>query len=188
MKSPTSRHRCLILGGVKSGKSRHAEWLAEAYSQTHNASVTLIATATADDAEMRKRIARHKADRNPSWRVVEEPVSLGKALRKLDTDSAAAGGTACIVIDCLTLWLTNLLMISDEKMLRQEIADFHEATRQCQSALFVVSNETNLGITPIGELSRQFCDEAGLLHQELGQVFERVTLIVAGIPLSIKGQ
>ncbi|MFK7859527.1 MAG: bifunctional adenosylcobinamide kinase/adenosylcobinamide-phosphate guanylyltransferase [Granulosicoccus sp.] len=179
-------HRSLILGGVKSGKSRHAECLADACSRQDAAQVILIATATAKDAEMQQRIDRHKKERNKSWAVLEEPLALANALNQATGDNAGPAEQNCIVIDCLTLWVTNLLLQSDDELLRQEIDDFKQAVKSCRSRLIIVSNETNLGITPMGELSRRFCDETGLLHQALGQICEDVALMVAGIPMNIK--
>ncbi|MFK7995570.1 MAG: bifunctional adenosylcobinamide kinase/adenosylcobinamide-phosphate guanylyltransferase [Granulosicoccus sp.] len=180
-------HRSLILGGVKSGKSGYAERLADAYSKEHSHQVILIATATALDDEMRKRINRHKVDRNKQWLVVEEPLAVASAIAAADQTIANDESRPCIVIDCLTLWVTNLLMKSDETFLRQEIGAFQQSVKACQSRLIMVSNETNMGVTPMGELSRRFCDETGLLHQNLGQICEHIALVVAGNSLNIKG-
>lgn len=186
MTSPQSQRRSLILGGVKSGKSGHAERLADACSKVPGSNVVLIATATARDEEMRKRIERHRGSRNKNWLVIEEPLALSTALSKADQAASDAGVSACIVIDCLTLWVTNLLLNNDEGHFRQEIDSFQQSVSKCQSRLIIVSNETNMGVTPMGELSRRFCDEIGLLHQALGKICDNVTLMVAGIPLIVK--
>jgi len=183
----TNPYRSLVLGGVKSGKSRYAEQLATNYCADGAGGVTLIATAHAGDDEMRARIERHKAERDKDWLVIEEPNALGSALARADQSAAYSVGSSCIVIDCLTLWITNLLMKSDEKLLMREIDSFMKSVVCCQSRLIMVSNETNMGITPMGELSRQFCDETGLLHQALGRNCDHVCLMAAGIALDIKG-
>ncbi len=180
--------KSLILGGVKSGKSRYAENLAHEHERCADAKVTFIATATAHDQEMEHRIARHKAERYQHWLLREEPLELAEALSRSDEPCRHAGCGGCIVIDCLTLWVTNLLMQSDSGLLRQEITDFQSAVQRCASRLIIVSNETNMGVTPLGELSRQYCDEIGLLHQRLGKDVDDVTLMVAGIPLVVKGK
>jgi len=167
--------KSLILGGVKSGKSRYAENLATSISE----SVTVIATATVMDEEMAIRIARHQEDRPASWRTIEEPLHLGEALRSI-TDAEV------VVIDCLTLWLTNLLMHSDSNKLNEEIDDFEQAIRAFNLPLVLVSNETNMGIVPLGDLTRRYCDQVGLLHQRLAKMCDKVQLIVAGLPLTLK--
>lgn len=187
MTLPQSQRRSLILGGVKSGKSGHAEQLADTCSKVPGSNVVLIATAMArDDEEMRQRIERHKSARNKNWLVIEEPLALSTELSKVDQAATDKGDSVCIVIDCLTLWITNLLLSTDEGRFRQEIDYFQESVSKCQSRLIIVSNETNMGVTPMGELSRRFCDEVGLLHQALGQICDNVTLMVAGIPLIVK--
>jgi len=167
--------KTLILGGVKSGKSRYAEKLATSISE----SVTVVATATVLDEEMALRIARHQEDRPASWVTIEEPIQLGQALRSI-TDAEV------VVIDCLTLWLTNLLMDQDPDKLNVEIDDFEQAIKTFSSPLILVSNETNMGIVPLGDLTRQYCDQVGLLHQRLANVCDEVKLIVAGLPLMLK--
>lgn len=167
--------KALVLGGVKSGKSRHAESLAKRLSNQ----VTVIATAQALDDEMAARIKRHQADRSSAWQTIETPVKLAAALRSVHPNEV-------VIIDCLTLWLTNLLMLSDEKEAEQELADFELAVRNFKFPLILVSNETNMGLVPFSVLSRKFCDQAGMLHQRLAKVCDRVELIVAGLPLVLK--
>lgn len=162
--------KSLILGGVKSGKSRHAEQLAADSARP----VTVIATATADDVGMQKRIVRHRAERNPSWAVVEEPLLLGKAINETDDDH-------CILVDCLTLWLTNLLMLENETRLNTELQALQAAVETCANRLIMVSNETSMGVVPMGELSRRYCDEAGLLHQAMARECDEVVLMIAGL-------
>lgn len=167
--------KSLILGGVKSGKSRYAEELASSISS----SVTVIATATVMDEEMAIRIARHQEDRPSSWRTVEEPIFLGKALLSLESADV-------VVIDCLTLWLTNLLMHPETNKLDEEIDAFEQAIKTFNKPLILVSNETNMGIVPLGDLTRRYCDQVGLLHQRLAKLCHSVQLIVAGLPLTLK--
>ncbi|MFT5896984.1 MAG: adenosylcobinamide kinase/adenosylcobinamide-phosphate guanylyltransferase [bacterium] len=167
--------KTLILGGIKSGKSRYAENSASQW----NGPINLIATATADDEEMAVRIDRHKLERNPKFNVVEEPIYLGKAI-------ARHTSAECIVVDCLTLWITNLLMTTESKTsMEHERASFLDSVKASRSRIFFVSNESNMGIIPLGELSRRYCDEIGLIHQELATICDEVYLMVAGIPLQI---
>lgn len=172
-----SDNKTLILGGVRSGKSRLAERLA-AESQLP---IVYIATATGDDDEMRDRIALHRAHRPQHWKVIEEPLHLASALKPHANDSC------CILIDCLTLWLTNLLLHPDPMCFTAERTSFLEILPRISSKLILVSNETNMGITPLGELSRRYCDEAGRLHQEIAAQCDQVILTVAGLPLVLKG-
>lgn len=169
--------RELILGGVRSGKSR----LAEQHARDSGLSVVYIATAEARDEEMRQRIIHHQARRPESWRLVEAGGDLAAVLQR-----EAADGR-CVLVDCLTLWLAQLLCDTDETRMRQETADLLRVLPDLPGQIILVSNETNMGIVPLGELSRRYCDEAGRLHQQLGQICERVILTVAGLPLFVKG-
>ena len=169
--------KSLILGGVKSGKSRHAQLLAS----KNELPVTLIATALSNDAEMADRIERHKADRPDSWQVIEEPYALGSAVE------LACQSKCCVIVDCLTLWLTQLLVLDNETILDREKNTLLNAVEAAKGELIVVSNENNMGIVPLGELSRRYCDEAGLLHQQLAQRCDQVVLCIAGLPMLLKG-
>lgn len=169
--------RELILGGVKSGKSRYAEQQALA----SDLPVTLVATAQAGDAEMAARIAAHQAARPASWRTVESPLELAQCLLRLNDPKQ------CVLVDCLTLWLTNVLLKHADLAAQQAACDaLLDAVQGFNGRLLLVSNETNLGIIPVDALSRRFCDLAGRLHQDLGQICQRVVLVVAGIPLAVK--
>jgi adenosylcobinamide kinase/adenosylcobinamide-phosphate guanylyltransferase len=170
--------KTLILGGVRSGKSRLAERLATASGLP----VTYIATATAHDDEIRARIAAHRAHRPGHWQLVEEPLRLALVLQQ----HAAAG--QCVLIDCLTLWLTNLLTADDATVLERERTALLTALPTVPGRIILVGNETNMGVTPLGELARRYCDEAGLLHQALAQRCDRVILTVAGLPHVLKGE
>lgn len=169
--------KTLILGGVRSGKSRLAERLALASGQP----VTYIATATAGDAEMAERIAAHRVRRPVDWTVSETPLALAAALR---THARADG---CLIVDCLTLWLTNLLLANDAAALGREPRALLDALDDLPGDILLVSNETGMGIVPLGELTRRYCDAAGRLHQDIAARCDRVLLTVAGLPLALKG-
>ncbi len=165
----------LILGGARSGKSRHAQNLAEA----SGLDVTVIATGQARDAEMAARIARHQEERPAHWHTVEEPVRLAETLK------LAAGAGQCLLVDCLTLWLMNLLEAS-ETVFAQERAALLTALPTLSGDVLLVSNEIGLGVIPMGELSRRFVDEAGWLNQDIARLADAVTFIAAGLPLAMK--
>jgi adenosylcobinamide kinase/adenosylcobinamide-phosphate guanylyltransferase len=166
----------LILGGARSGKSRLAEQRADA----SGLDVIYIATAQAGDAEMEARIAHHRASRPAHWMLIEEPLHLSAVLQQ------HAAPDRCLLVDCLTLWLTNLLL-HEEAGLRAEVDAVCRCISDLPGELIMVSNEVGWGIVPMGELSRRFQDEAGRLHQQLAGRCNRVTLTVAGLPLEIKG-
>ncbi|MCB2264071.1 MAG: bifunctional adenosylcobinamide kinase/adenosylcobinamide-phosphate guanylyltransferase [Candidatus Thiosymbion ectosymbiont of Robbea hypermnestra] len=169
--------KTLILGGVRSGKSRLAERLAVASGRQ----VVYVATAVAGDGEMARRIAAHRRHRPEDWLVVEEPLALGRVL------ADAAAPDRCLIVDCLTLWLTNLLSHGDPSRLKTERTALLAALPSLAGDLVLVGNETNMGIIPLGEISRRYCDEAGLLHQALAARCDRVVFTVAGLPQVLKG-
>ena len=166
----------LILGGVRSGKSR----LAEQHAIATQLPVLYIATAQAQDAEMLERIQHHQSNRPQHWTLLEEPLALAQALQ-----SHAAEGQ-CVLVDCLTLWLTNLLCAQDETRLQLETAAFLAVLPMLPGEIILVSNETGMGIVPLGELTRRYCDEAGRLHQAVAARCDKVILTVAGLPLHLK--
>ncbi len=168
----------LVLGGARSGKSAYAQRGAEAWAAEAGGRLTFIATAEALDAEMQDRIARHRADRDGRWRNVEAPLDLAGALGRLGSAEGA-------VVDCLTLWLSNR-MLSDS--LQGARADLLAAVEGCAAPLWMVSNEVGLGVVPDNALARRFRDEAGRLNQELAVVADRAVLMVAGLPLALKGR
>ncbi len=168
----------LILGGARSGKSRLAEKLAV----ESGLAVTYVATSQALDGEMSARIAQHQVRRPAAWALVEEPVELARVLRE------QAGEGRCLLVDCLTLWLTNLLMLDDEARLQAERASLLECLAGLQGRIILVSNETGLGVVPLGELTRRYVDEAGWLHQALAERSQRVIFTVAGLPMILKGE
>ena len=167
----------LILGGVRSGKSR----LAEQRARDSGLQVVYIATAIAAlDTELDERIRRHRARRPATWTVVEEPLALGGALR------AHTSLQRCLVVECLTLWLTNLLCTEAERFEHERLS-LLEALPALAGHILLVSNETGLGVVPLGALSRRFVDTSGELHQSLAAICDRVTLAVAGLPFPLKG-
>jgi adenosylcobinamide kinase/adenosylcobinamide-phosphate guanylyltransferase len=188
----------LILGGQKSGKSRRAEllarhWLAE--SPAHDA--VLIATAQPWDEEMRQRIKRHqedRAERVPGLRTLEESLQLAQALTQ------ASQPQTLVVVDCLTLWLTNWLMPAPDSASGAASQDTPAQAAQAQTALLLqaieqapgpvifVGNEIGLGVIPLGRETRAFVDALGVLNQRVAQACQRVTLMAAGLPLTLKGQ
>lgn len=178
--SPSAENpmRDLILGGARSGKSRLAERLAA----ESGLAVSYIATAQAGDGEMGRRIAEHRARRPAHWRTLEEPLALAATLRS----EAEAG--RCLLVDCLTLWLTNLLLCDDPQRLDGEREALLECLGELPGRIILVSNETGLGVVPLGELSRRYVDEAGWLHQAIAERCERVTFTVAGLPMPLKGE
>ena len=197
----------LILGGQRSGKSRRAELLARdwlAQSPSHKA--VLIATATAWDIEMAERIARHQQDRAarvPSMQTVEEPIELALAIENHSTPQTL------VVVDCLTLWLTNLLMPHDtdnnnsktvkndpisesnkptDQLIRARAASLLIAIGHASGPVVLVGNEIGLGVIPMGRDTRAFVDTLGRLNQDVAAVCARVTFMAAGLPLALKGQ
>jgi adenosylcobinamide kinase/adenosylcobinamide-phosphate guanylyltransferase len=163
-----------VLGGARSGKSRYAQRLAE----TSGAWPVLIATARAHDAEMTARIARHAAERGPDWTLVEEPLALAAALER----EARQG--RIIVVDCATLWLSNLFL--QEADLDQATGELARSVERLAGPAIFVSNEVGLGIVPDNALARAFRDAQGRLNQALAQACDAAILMSAGIAIQIK--
>ena len=173
----------LILGGVKSGKSRYAERLVASWaSQSGNSNRAVIYLATAEqrdgDEELGKRIALHKAQRPPTWKTIEEPVKIA------DIIETVSGKSQCILVECLTLWVSNLLQ--DETHIAQGINHLCKVLETYEGEIILVSNETGLGIMPANELARRFGDEVGVLHQRLAAICDEVVLTIAGLPHHLK--
>lgn len=168
----------LILGGARSGKSR----LAENIAQQRGIPVIYVATAQALDDEMQQRIQHHQQQRPKQWQLCEEPFFLADQLLKLDQEHQI------ILVDCLTLWLTNLLLVEDQDLQQQQTDKLLEILPKLKSEIILVSNETGLGVVPMGEISRRFVDEAGRLHQALGQLAHKVMFCVAGFPMILKDE
>jgi adenosylcobinamide kinase/adenosylcobinamide-phosphate guanylyltransferase len=175
----------LVLGGARSGKSAYAQRRAAASGLP----VTVIVTGSAGDAEMAERIAHHQAARPDGWRVVEAPLALAATLR------AEAAPGRCIVVDCLTLWLTNFLAPVDAghdlsaappQAWRDARAVLLSTLPALPGEIILVANEVGLGIVPLGSLARLFRDEAGRLNQDVAAACERATFVAAGLPLALK--
>jgi adenosylcobinamide kinase / adenosylcobinamide-phosphate guanylyltransferase len=169
--------RTLILGGARSGKSALAERLADASGRD----VVYVATAQAGDEEMTARIAHHRARRSAQWLCVEEPLRLAHTLRE------QARADRCILVDCLTLWLSNLLGDGDAGCFERERDHLLDTLPDLPGDVLLVSNEVGLGIVPMGALTRRFVDEAGRLHQSIAARSERVLFVAAGLPWALKG-
>ncbi|MCU6502618.1 bifunctional adenosylcobinamide kinase/adenosylcobinamide-phosphate guanylyltransferase [Rugamonas sp. A1-17] len=180
--------RTLVLGGARSGKSGYADRLAIESGKE----VVYIATASAGDAEMATRIAHHRAGRPSEWTTVEEPLALGNQLLRWSSPDRL------ILVDCLTLWLSNLLFSSGEQY--PDVGEitlpalFHEqqdmlasALTKCASDVVLVSNEVGMGIMPFGAISRCFVDEQGRLNQAMAALCDRAVFVAAGLPLVLKG-
>lgn len=162
---------------MRSGKSRLAERLAH----ESGLKVLYLATATPGDEEMAERIVAHRERRPADWMLVEEPVALAGVLER----EAHAG--QIILVECLTLWLTNLLMLEDDARLAAERDALIALVPRLPGRLVLVGNETNSGVIPLSPLARRFCDEAGFLHQALAARCDCVALCVAGLPQLLKG-
>jgi len=166
-------HLTLVLGGARSGKSRHAEALVEAMP----APWTYIATAQAWDDEMVARIAEHRARRSADWITVDAPLELAEAIRRVPPGRP-------VLVDCLTLWLTSLMLA--ERDSHAACDDLIAACAAAMAPVVLVSNEVGLGIVPDNALARRFRDEAGRLHQRLAAHAARVVFMVAGLPMQVK--
>ena len=167
-----------IVGGCRSGKSRHALELAEKIQASKR---IFIATCMPLDDEMKERIDRHKKDRDKSWKTVEVPVQLHEAISEKNKKGDV------ILIDCLTLWINNLLIeIEDYGVIDQRIHKLVLALKDAKCPIILVSNEVGTGIVPENKLARQFRDLTGFTNQKIAECADRVIWMVAGIPVSIK--
>jgi len=166
---------CLITGGARSGKSSYALGLASDAARPH-----FIATAWADDAEMALRVKRHRAERGSQWTTIETRLDLGPAI-----SSACASGAGFIVVDCLTLWTSNIL-IEDASSLECRLSELLKALEQPLPPLAFVTNEVGCGIVPGDSLSREFRDAAGRVNRVVASAVDSVFLMVCGIPMKIK--
>jgi adenosylcobinamide kinase / adenosylcobinamide-phosphate guanylyltransferase len=171
--TPTHRSVTLVLGGARSGKSRFAEAMAERGSRP-----VYLATGRAWDGEMSARIDEHRARRGPHWTTVEEPLDLAGVLPTLASPSAV------VLVDCLTLWVTNLMMA--ERDIAEEQRRLAASLGGLQGPVVFVSNEVGLGIVPDNAMARAFRDHAGRLHQEVAALADAVYFMVAGIPMTVK--
>ncbi|OHC69609.1 MAG: bifunctional adenosylcobinamide kinase/adenosylcobinamide-phosphate guanylyltransferase [Rhodocyclales bacterium RIFCSPLOWO2_02_FULL_63_24] len=179
----------LILGGARSGKSA----LAERRAAESGLAVTYLATAQAGDEEMARRIAHHQSRRAPHWSLIEEPLHLAATLVE------QAAPDRCLLVDCLTLWLTNLLYTGSAAhqaeageevacpLLAFETSALLDCLPNLPGRVILVSNEVGLGIVPLGAATRLFVDDAGRLNQSIARIAQRVTFVAAGLPLELKG-
>ncbi len=165
----------LVLGGAASGKSKYAETLCLQCGLPR----TYIATSRVWDSETKAKVAQHRTQRGPDWTTIEEPIDLPTRLRDLTKNTV-------VLLDCATLWLTNILLA--ELDIEQHTADLRAALMQTQARVVVVSNEVGYGIVPENALSRRFRNAQGTLNQELAQDAASVVAVMAGLPLALKGQ
>lgn len=163
----------LVLGGARSGKSSYAEGMV----RKNNCNKIYLATSEMLDSEMAERIKTHKIRRGEDWQTLEEPVEIDKII-----ENTHAG---VILVDCLTLWMSNL--IHKEMAVMQQIDALVESLKTTQAEVILVSNEVGMGIVPENALARQFRDFVGILHQKVAAIADEVVLVVAGIPVKIKG-
>jgi adenosylcobinamide kinase/adenosylcobinamide-phosphate guanylyltransferase len=170
----TSYRRVLVLGGARSGKSRTAQEIAEAASATR----TYIATAQAFDDEMRWRISHHRAERDGSWRTQDVPLDLTEAVE------AQTGPGKVVLVDCLTLWLSNTILA--ERSSEHEVDRLAQAVRNARGPLILVSNEVGQGIVPATPLGRIFRDAQGRLNQRMAEACDAVIFVAAGCPILLK--
>jgi adenosylcobinamide kinase / adenosylcobinamide-phosphate guanylyltransferase len=181
----TSPDLTFILGGARSGKSAYAERLAA----DSGFPVTYVATARIGDAEFAARVEKHRERRPAHWALVEAPLDLSGVLRELDREGHV------VLIDCLTLWLANLLFSADgdasdvapDGPPRQTFSDFDAALSTVRGKVIIVSNEIGLGVVPMGSVTRLYVDELGRLNQRVAAASTHVTMMVAGLPLVLKG-
>ncbi|WP_374310399.1 bifunctional adenosylcobinamide kinase/adenosylcobinamide-phosphate guanylyltransferase [Dongia sp.] len=164
----------LVLGGARSGKSRYAEEVLD----RHTGARTYIATAEIRDDEMAARVKLHQSRRDPDWRLVEEPLELAQAI-VAETEKGAA-----VLVDCLTLWLTNVMLAERDVVAQCDALE--TALGQCGGPLIFVANEVGLGIVPDNKLARDFRDAAGRLNQRIAACADHVLFVAAGLPLILK--
>jgi len=167
--------KVLITGGIKSGKSRFALKLAGEMDKEEK---LFIATARPFDMEMQEKIEKHKRERGRDYKTLEEPIKIGAELKKSSPSTT--------VIDCLTLWLSNLIFETKETEKEKEIKEFIEVLEQFEGNLVIVTNEVGSGIISSNEVSRSYQSELGRINQDVAQICDNVYMLVSGIPLKIK--
>jgi adenosylcobinamide kinase/adenosylcobinamide-phosphate guanylyltransferase len=176
MDKATVKQIILVLGGARSGKS---SWALRYAEETYE-SYLFLATAEVRDDEMAERVRRHKASRGPAWKLVEEPLEIAGVLR------ANVARVNVVLIDCMTIWLSNILLTKGRKAVGLYQERLLEALSRRRGAVIMVSNEVGTGIVPEHPLGREFRDLAGILNQKLAAMADRVVMTVAGIPIYIK--
>jgi adenosylcobinamide kinase/adenosylcobinamide-phosphate guanylyltransferase len=170
--------KIFVIGGCRSGKSDHALRLAENMAANER---IFIATCVPQDDEMRQRVAKHQQNRNQSWITIEAPLHLPQAI------DDSAGAQAVVLVDCLTLWINNLLMQNESASdVEEQISNLVQALRSADAAVIMVSNEVGTGIVPENKLARVYRDLVGSVNQEVARSVDRVVWVVAGIPVTIK--
>lgn len=172
------KKRIFITGGCRSGKSRFAL----NYANQHFSRKIYLATCEVLDEEMAQRVGNHKKMRGPEWQTVEEPIEV------VDKIGLYGNEVEVILLDCITLWLSNLLIRwkNDPKIL-EEIERFIDLSKQVRSSLIIVSNEVGMGIVPADPLARRFRDLSGMANQRMAEAADTVVLMVSGIPIFLKG-
>lgn len=170
----TNKNITLILGGARSGKSR----LAEKFALNLNLTPIYLATGEARDSEMAARIAAHKEDRGQRWKTIEEPLNVGKILHENSENNSV------ILVDCLTLWLSNLF--EHGYNIEEQIDQLIEALKSSLGPVVLVSNDVGQGIVPTNELARNFRDESGRLNQKIAAIAQNVYSVTAGLPIPLK--
>jgi len=173
--------RILILGGARSGKSSYALRLAERNWRRP----LYVATAEAFDKEMAGRIAAHKKARGKRWACAEEPLEIARLIQRADRLYPSKD---VLLVDCLTLWLSNVFLREGEKKFNRRRIDLLKAVRHSRRSLILVSNEVGMGIVPDNDLGRQFRDLAGWLNQDIAKAADTVVFIAAGLPVVLKGK
>ncbi len=182
MKKTNETKKIFVLGGCRSGKSRFAEqWVTSRFQRK-----CFIATLDVkNDKEMAKRVAMHRTSRGDGWSVIEEPLQLADVL--LNYPEKSPGKSDVILIDCLTMWLTNLILAGrDDKTIEKEVHKLTSAVRACPVPLVLVANEVGLGIVPESFLGRRFRDLAGWTNQQVATACETVYFVAAGLPILLK--
>lgn len=168
----------LVLGGVRSGKSQFAErWIAEQREQ-----VVYIATSQVWDGSMAERVAKHQSYRPEHWQTIEEPFKLAETLTKVANEQPEVG----VIVECCSLWLTNLLCAEDDAQLESEREQFLAVLADYSLPIILVSAEVGLGIMPMNALARRYGDEIGVLNQRMASICEDVTFVTAGLPMALK--
>ena len=179
----TTAFNTLILGGAQSGKSKYALRLGEEYIKATNKGTArglYVATAQPLDQEMEEKIQRHRLERGPRWETVEEPTEVPNIIRQ------CSGIYPVILVDCLTLWMSNL-MEHKPNSIELSARDLFDALSETTGPIIMVSNEIGLGLVPGEAVGRKYRDLSGRLHQRLAEICDRVILVVAGLPLELKG-
>lgn len=166
----------LVLGGARSGKSEFAE----AQALASKKQLIYIATSQALDEPMAQRIEKHQRRRSDAWQTCEEPIALAEYLKKYNDERY------CILVDCLTLWLSNCLFSDDKNLWQTQKQKLLELFPDIKAEIIFVSNEAGLGVVPMGQISRDFVDEAGILHQDIAKLADKVTFVIAGLPQTLK--